>query len=198
MLVCVVMVAVVSPSRGDCLIGLCLIGVLLMVSRRTGISRHSHCCLIAACDPVNRVTVRCRACGWTAPRTRPTPPAWVPSDEVVGVAASGELLVRKPDKRSSRERVGASMPDESFATEYPTITGYLCDAAYEDGTPRRPSALSLFCEDGCLKLALNDKDNERSLYVASDSLEGALATLEKALLTDNQPWRAWNDRTRKR
>ena len=99
--------------------------------------------------------------------------------------------MRKPVKTADPGTPLALMPDDEFAAQYPTVTEYLSTVKYDDGSPRSPSALSLFLEDGMCKLALNDKDCKRSLYVASDTFVGALALMESALAAPNPPWRKW-------
>lgn len=99
--------------------------------------------------------------------------------------------MKRPEKKASTVDKRVPMPDGDFASGYPLVTEYLCTQQYDDGSPRERSALSLFCEDGMLKLALNDKAEGRSLYVSAESLEDALELLERALHATNAPWRLW-------
>jgi hypothetical protein len=99
--------------------------------------------------------------------------------------------MRKPEKSSTDSASRVPMPDEEWANSLPLVTEYLCALKYDDGSPRERSTLSVFCEDGSLKLALNDKGEKRSLYVSSDSWDAAIALMEMALAADHPPWRAW-------
>lgn len=76
-------------------------------------------------------------------------------------------------------------------TKLPIIWEYLCAAQYEDGTKRVPATLSVFVEDRVVKVALNDRDAERSLYLSGETLEEALKALEKHLGHDKPDWRRW-------
>jgi len=48
----------------------------------------------------------------------------------------------------------------------------------------------VFVEDGVLKGCLNDRDAERSVFLAADSLESLLDDLEAGLANDSLQWRA--------
>jgi len=100
--------------------------------------------------------------------------------------------MRKPEKTTHHVSSDLPMPDGEFAASYPMLTEYMTCTKWEDDSPRTVSALSLFVEDNVLKLALNDKHNKRSLYVASDSVEGLFRLMEMLVQTSAPPWRAWN------
>lgn len=79
----------------------------------------------------------------------------------------------------------------------PTLLSYLTDDKYEDGTPRQRSTMSVFVEEGMVKIALNDRQEHASMYVAAEGLGTALEALESKLDAGTGDWRAWNNRTRK-
>lgn len=81
--------------------------------------------------------------------------------------------------------------DEKFLRKYPEITAYLSDTSWEDGAAREPSALSVFIEGGMFKVAMNDKDLRRSLYISGVTFEAAMASLETALGKSQADWRSW-------
>jgi hypothetical protein len=112
---------------------------------------------------------------------------------VVTGVHNGELEMRKPDRSGETESSNgkAAMPDEEFAAEYPTITEYLTTTSWDDGTARKPSTISLFVEQGVVKLALNDRAYERTLFVSGESLRSALVTMDAALAAASIPWVAW-------
>lgn len=99
--------------------------------------------------------------------------------------------MKKPDTAASFPAGSMGFPDDEFAALYPTVVDYLVSSKYDDGSPRNRSSVSLFVEDNCVKLSLNDKDTRRTLYVASQSVDEAFKVLEAALCVDNPPWRAW-------
>jgi len=107
------------------------------------------------------------------------------------------MPLRKPEPAPSAAEGSPVLGDKTMA-QYPLLLSYLMDERYEDGSPREKSALSVFVEDGRLKVALNDKDCRRSLYVASDGLQGGLKAMESLLGTGKAEWRAWGKQARKK
>lgn len=81
---------------------------------------------------------------------------------------------------------------------FPNLLSYLVDDKYDDGSSRERAAVSLFIEGEVVKLALNDKDQKRSLYVAASTLLDAFKALERLLAGGGGEWRVWNARTKKK
>lgn len=71
----------------------------------------------------------------------------------------------------------------------PGIVEFMSITAYGDGQVRRTATLLVFLEDGQLKVCLNDRDAERSLWRSGTSLEDALLSVEIALQGDGCDWR---------
>lgn len=71
----------------------------------------------------------------------------------------------------------------------PSLIEFLSLPQYEDGTPRELPTLTVFCEPGCLKAALNDRDGGRVAFVTAVSLEGLLVALEEGLAFSSLDWR---------
>jgi hypothetical protein len=107
--------------------------------------------------------------------------------------------MQRPDKSKVSDGAGSrgGCPDERFASEYPSVTEFLTLDKYDDGTARKRSSISLFVEQGVVKLALYDKDGERSLFTSAESLPGALSNLEAALNSKAPPWVGWRKGGRK-
>jgi hypothetical protein len=99
--------------------------------------------------------------------------------------------MKRPEKSESGVAGRVPMPDEEWANSLPLLVEYLCSQKYDDGSKRERSTVTLFVEDGSVKLALNDRGEKRSLYVSSDSVDGAFSLLELALAADHPPWRKW-------
>lgn len=106
--------------------------------------------------------------------------------------------MKRPDAPTPRLIVVGSFPEKSWEAKHPEIMAFLTDVSYDDGTPRELSTVALFTEDGAFKVALNDKDMKRSLYVSGDSAMTALDALEAVLKRGGGDWRAWNQRTKKK
>jgi len=81
---------------------------------------------------------------------------------------------------------------------FPTIWEYLTAMTFEDGSERQTSSLSVFVEDGVVKVALNDRAEQRSAYVTGDDLRAALKALEGQLGGAGADWRAWKVKGKKK
>jgi len=119
------------------------------------------------------------------------------------VSSGAVALRRLPMGVKKRERPEAGRGGQANGVDcnvlsgLPTLLSYLTDDKYEDGSPRQRSTLTLFIEEGMVKLALNDRQEHASLYLAAEGLGTALEALESKLEAGTGDWRAWNNRTRK-
>lgn len=85
---------------------------------------------------------------------------------------------------------GSGGPGVSDAKTWPTLVEYLTVTSYPDGQPRVPSALVIVADSNGWKGCLSDKDNQRSMWKSSDTLEGLLLALEEgAASEDPSAWR---------
>lgn len=84
--------------------------------------------------------------------------------------------------------------DPTFQSDYPVLWQFLTVKTL-DGQPRETSTLTLTVENGTWKAALNDRQNQQSLWVSSSNQAELLSTLELALQDDIQDWRAWTQRS---
>lgn len=107
--------------------------------------------------------------------------------------------MKRPENvaKASKGKGVASCPDADLVKRYPNLIEYLTVTEFEDGSSRERSVLSVFVEDGRVKVCLNDKELERSGYVSGDTLTGVLVALEKALATEGLEWRPWGGKKRK-
>lgn len=81
-------------------------------------------------------------------------------------------------------------PGVEDAKTWPTLVEYLTVTAYPDGQPRVPSALVVVADASGWRGCLSDKDNARSLWKVSSTLEGLLLALEEAAASDDPgQWR---------
>lgn len=71
----------------------------------------------------------------------------------------------------------------------PVLRSYLCDTTWADGSPRKPSTLLIFTEDGRWKCCVSDRDQERNAFFTANSLSGLLEAVETALSQDRAEWR---------
>lgn len=107
-----------------------------------------------------------------------------------GGKVMGRFLGKRPEAVAKPSAEPAEAP-RGLLGKYPAIWEYLTLLVWEGGKKRQPSTLSVFVEDGVIKVALNDRDLARSCYVSGASLEDALGALEKALESGEEGWRAW-------
>lgn len=103
----------------------------------------------------------------------------------------GEWM-RRPMPGDRSGPADADFNDPGLKREYPTLYEYLSLTRYEKGESRVTSTLLIFVENGVLRICLNDRDNNRSVFFTGETLECALASLEAALLSDRVEWRTRN------
>lgn len=79
--------------------------------------------------------------------------------------------------------------DADFQRRWPAIHEHLSLTEHDGGETRATSSLTLFCEDGRLKVCLSDKDNGRMAFASADTFQGLLDLLEAGLVTGSMDWR---------
>jgi hypothetical protein len=84
---------------------------------------------------------------------------------------------------------GAAFPDAAFAKDYPALYEYMTAQQWPDGTTRKTSSVTLFCEDSQLKVCVTEKNDGTVLFAAGKTLKSALAALEGLLTSAETPWR---------
>lgn len=95
----------------------------------------------------------------------------------------------RPDQDSLARTIAH---DAELSRDYPAIHDYLTAIRDDDGTPRRTSTLTVFCEAGGWKTFLNERQINASLCASGSTLSEALSGLEVMLEAENTPWR-WNE-----
>jgi len=104
-----------------------------------------------------------------------------------------EAIMAFLKKVSDKDRVNAGVPSkfgEAWRDKHPAIVEYLTCEHDDDGNARLRSTLAVFVEEDTWKVVLNDKQNERSLFVSGASLVDALDALELLLRAGQGEWRA--------
>ena len=113
-------------------------------------------------------------------------------------AATHELRVEHCMKFAKRAEVVAgnkaiavTADMQAWVQSHQALWEYLTAATWEDGSTRETSMVMIFAEDGFMKACLQDRANQRSLWVTGGSIDGLLATLESKLQNcDDSDWRA--------
>jgi hypothetical protein len=103
-----------------------------------------------------------------------------------------ECPMKKPMLGSEGEGAGKAVDDKWLVDKVPYLLDALTSVKWDDGTKRERSTVSVFIEDGIVKVCLNDKNLQASLYRSAASILGALQALDKALSpAGDQDWRLW-------
>jgi len=111
----------------------------------------------------------------------------------------GECPMKRPDGSKSNGVPVPGLADQAAAKMLPLLVEHMTCDAYEDGTKRQRSTVTLFVEDGNVKACLNDRECERSLFRSAGEFLSALEAIEKALKEgDESEWRPWNKKRSKR
>jgi hypothetical protein len=111
------------------------------------------------------------------------------------------MALKKPGGQASIEAHVELLAASPWGRKHPTLLEMLSATTYEAGEARQPATLTVFIEDGFVKLCLNDRDCERTGWVAAETLEEASKVLESKLVNNGVEWRkAWSGRggTRKK
>lgn len=106
-------------------------------------------------------------------------------------------MIKKMTKETQTEMNG-SIPDDAWmVSNAPLVLEYLTTTRYDDGSPRETSTITVFVDEGVLKLSLNDRDNSASLYASGCTLQDAFLGLEKRVGDKSPDWRPWKGRKRR-
>lgn len=115
--------------------------------------------------------------------------------DVQGVLGTGEVtrevceMLRKVTAEERAKRASVRPNDAELEKRYPTVWQYLVADSYPDGQVRQRSTIMLITEGDVVKLCLNDRDNNQSLWVTGSSLGATLKALEAAVTSEVAPWR---------
>jgi hypothetical protein len=99
-------------------------------------------------------------------------------------------FVKKALARQASSVRGVEASDAALKKRCPAIHEFLT-LTEVDKKSRQTSTVSIFQDGGRWKASLADKDNDCSLYVTSDTVDGLWDALEEALKDENADWRSW-------
>lgn len=106
--------------------------------------------------------------------------------------------MKRPEQVNNERGSPGVFADQKWREKYPTVCQYLADDVWEDGKPREVSKIAVTSQDGLVLVMLNDGELRRSLYVTGDTVEKALAALERQLIAAGADWRAWGGNKKKK
>lgn len=104
-----------------------------------------------------------------------------------------EFMKRKEKGHATSKKVQAvsiETSDPAFFKKYPALAEFLSLEAWDEQTARERGTLTLFWEEGCFKLAVNDRDSEQTTFLSKGTFLGVLESLEKGFKEDSLDWRA--------
>lgn len=72
----------------------------------------------------------------------------------------------------------------------PALWEFLTAVEWKKGDPRTTGTLTIFAEEGMIKVSVNDRDQGSVAFVSGKSLEEVLEGIEVGLVDDTLDWRA--------
>ena len=99
------------------------------------------------------------------------------------------MVLKRRDSGVLSGSPGESPAADGFASAYPNLWEMISSARWPDGSPRVPSTLLLFCDDGMAKACLNDRDQGLTAWATGSGFLALLAALEAGLASDSLEWR---------
>lgn len=98
-------------------------------------------------------------------------------------------VLRKVTAEERAKRSTVRPTDVEMEKKYPAVWEYLVADAYPDGQVRQRATVMVIAEGDVVKLCLNDRDNNQSLWVTGATLSAAFKALEAAVGSAQAPWR---------
>lgn len=98
-------------------------------------------------------------------------------------------IITRQEEASDRRGLDVIDLASTFVDNYPILAAYVTQERYPEGGFRQTSTLLFFVERGQLKVCLSDREGHRSLFRASNSIDGCLEALEQALANDTADWK---------
>lgn len=98
-------------------------------------------------------------------------------------------FVRKVVAKEERRAAALDAAAQQWSAGHPALWEYMTLDEFEPGQPRETSMLMVFVEDNRFKACLQDRQEGRSLWATSPTLEGALEALEAHLAAGTGDWR---------
>jgi hypothetical protein len=100
-----------------------------------------------------------------------------------------EMVLQRRDAASPGVGAPGKVKASKWALAHPSIWEMLTASEWPDGTPRKLSTVTVFVDEGCVKVSINDRAQGLVGFSSGASLEEALASLEAALAADRVEWR---------
>lgn len=102
----------------------------------------------------------------------------------------GVPKLQKPAGKKNDEDPIFLTLDPELEQRCPNVYAFLTQTRYDDGSFRTTATLLFFVEDAAIKVCINDRENNRSLFRRSGSIWGALDAVEEAIGGGSADWKA--------
>lgn len=98
-------------------------------------------------------------------------------------------FLKQAKLQQQKAKSAGQISDPDFRKLYPAIAEFMFETKDEENKDRETASLTFFVEPGCLKVVLNDRAEEMSLWAAAETFTEALEALEAQLQSPSPPWR---------
>jgi len=132
---------------------------------------------------------KCKVCNEVLGYSRKSSYRRMKRDEKLSLLEGDHMAIRKPKPGEYNGPVEDPFNDAAFAGDYPTLHEYLFQTAWADGSFRHTSTLSVFTDNGIMKVVINDRDNNRSAFFTGKTWRDIFDKLEAALAGETVDWR---------
>lgn len=99
------------------------------------------------------------------------------------------MVLKRRDAAAAAVGSQGKLAPSKWGLAHPLLWEMLTQDQWEDGTPRKLATLTIFLDEGLIKLSLNDRAQGLVGFVTGPSVEEALRTLEAQLKDDRVEWR---------
>lgn len=97
--------------------------------------------------------------------------------------------LKKPNGPTKPPAVGTGFSDKEFEKEFPYLAAFLLQTTWADKSERLPGTITVFVQDGQMKLCVNDRDLNRSAFVTAPTWAMLIQITEDKLSDDSLEWR---------
>jgi hypothetical protein len=110
----------------------------------------------------------------------------VPIEEKFRMAKN---ILKRLAERKAKAKTGTAVADPAGAKKYPNLHCLMTALVDEEQNERRVATLTVFADDGCYKVCLNERNVSLTLWASSETLDGLWEALEARLSVDDVDWR---------
>jgi hypothetical protein len=103
-------------------------------------------------------------------------------------------VIQKRARKVEGELGQLSTEGGEFQVLYPVLWDYLTQTVWPDGSERKTSSLTLFADEGVMKVVLKDRDASQDLWASAPSMDGLFVVLEACLADPGAVWRTARER----